>query len=266
MLKGLAAVPQGLFNYISTRHGSLIGAPVRMIACLIACYVAWYAGTVPQEFPAWFFQMPEDDEAVYSVGYARAYARYDSAATIAARNARYQLNLAILAALRGERLFQTLPGGQIVYQGEKFEERPMGAVNPVYLDTVQVGGMVLVLASSRLPQVSILSTPTLHTISPPSWITTLPDSLNAMYAVGMSRLYYYEEHSWLEAERQARQELAFSFWTRQRQFLRGTRDEEFGVTASGTSVQLHGTQVVARWRSDTMCFVLVKTKGGSLLE
>ena len=72
--------------------------------------------------------------------------------------------------------------------------------------------------------------------------------------------YYYAEHSWLEAERQARQELAYSFQTRQRQLMRSTPTSEYGVTASATAVQLQGIQVVARWQSKTTYFVLTKSQ------
>ena len=235
---------------------------MHLLACILTVFTAWYARGDTREFPVWFFHMPEESGAVYAVGYARAYAVYESAVAIAVRDAAYQLQIASGSDIRGERLFQTLPGGQIVYQGEKFEEHPINEVVPVYLDTVQVGGMILVLAASRQPNISLPARRIQPTMTPPDWITTLPDSADAMYAVGMSRMYYYEEHSWQEAERQARYEMAYSFLTRQRQFLRGTATAEYGVTATATAVQLHGLQVVSRWRSDTMCFVLVKARRG----
>ena len=164
------------------------------------------------------------------------------------------------SAIIGERLFQTLPGGQVMYQGEKFAEQPLYEVTPVYLDTAQVGGMILVLAVSREQEISLSSVRRVPEKAPPRWITVLPDNAGAMYAVGISRMYYYEGHSWQEAERQARHELAYSFLTRQRRLLRGTDTAEYGVTASATSVQLHGLQVTARWRSDSMCFVLMTAR------
>ena len=233
---------------------------MNLLACILTVFTTWYARGDQEAVPAWFVRMPEEPGMVYAVGYARAYAMYDSAAAAAGRDAAYRLRMALGSAIMGERLFQTLPGGQVVYQGERFSEQPLYEVTPVYLDTARVGGMILVLAVSREQEIALSSARILPDKTPPSWITTLPDNAGAMYAVGISRMYYYEEHSWQEAERQARHELAYSFLTRQRRLLRGTDTDEHGVTASATSVQLHGLQVTARWRSDSMCFVLMKAR------
>lgn len=215
---------------------------------------------VAQDLPAWFLNTPESPDILYAVGYARAYERVDSAIAMAVRDADHQINLALRTKIYGERLFQTLPGGRIIYQGEIFREEPLMSMTPVYLDTIQTNGMILVLAASRHPAQSValhLRTPSRKT---PQWVTELPTNPAYMYALGVAPGYYYAEHSWLEAERQARQELAYSFQTRQRQLMRSTPTSEYGVTASATAVQLHGIQVVARWQSKTTYFVLTKSQ------
>lgn len=211
-----------------------------------------------QDLPAWFFNTPESPDILYAVGYARTYERVDTAIAMAVRDADHQINLARSAKIYGERLFQTLPGGRIVYQGEIFREEPMRSIKPVYLDTVQTEDMILVLAASQPPQASVPSHLTTSSRTPPGWVTELPKSTSCMYALGVAPGYYYPEHSWLEAERQARQELAYSFQTRQRQLMRSTPTSEYGVTASATAVQLQDIQIVARWQSKTIYFVLLK--------
>ena len=211
-----------------------------------------------QDLPAWFFNTPESTGLLYAVGYARAYELSDSAIAMAVRDADHQMDLALSTKIYGERLFQTLPGGRIVYQGEIFREDPMRSIKPVYLDTVQTADMILVLAASRPPNGVVPSYLTSASPSPPSWVTELPESTSCMYALGVAPGYYYPEHSWLAAERQVRQELAYSFQTRQRQVMRSTKTSEYGVTASATAVHLHNIQVVARWQSKTIYFVLSK--------
>ena len=80
------------------------------------------------------------------------------------------------------------------------------------------------------------------------------------YTVGISSLYFYEENAWLEAEKQARRQLAFTVSSRQRQVFKTIPDQEFGVTATSTSVKLFNTQVVERWRNDRMVFVLMRAR------
>ncbi|SVC15206.1 uncharacterized protein METZ01_LOCUS268060, partial [marine metagenome] len=130
---------------------------MNLLACTLTVFTAWYAGGDQEALPAWFVRMPEEPGVVYAVGYARAYAVYDSAAAAAARDAAHRLRMAMGSAIIGERLFQTLPGGQVMYQGEKFAEQPLYEVTPVYLDTAQVGGMILVLAVSREQEISLSS-------------------------------------------------------------------------------------------------------------
>jgi hypothetical protein len=211
-----------------------------------------------QDLPAWFINTPASTDMLYAVGYARAYEHADSAIAMAVRDADHQINLALSTKIYGERLFQTLPGGRIVYQGEIFREEPIRSIKAVYLDTVQTEDMILILAASRPPNWVVPSYLTSSSPTPPGWVTELPESTSCMYALGVAPGYYYPEHSWLAAERQARQELAYSFQTRQRQVMRSTKTSEYGVTASATAVHLQNLQVVARWQSETIYFVLIK--------
>jgi hypothetical protein len=197
----------------------------------------------------------------FAVGYAPAYAYPASAATEADSVARVQLGLAQRAAVVGERLYETLPNGAYAYRGERFEEVGLApeAVEAHAVARATVGDLVLALVASAPDSqqpTDLLPMPK-HA---PRWVTDLGDKEGGRYAVGVAPLYYYEHHAWLAAERQARQQLAFEAHAWHRQLRKGWRANQAGVTATRTAVELHGAQVVARWRNSRMCFVLMRAE------
>ncbi len=213
--------------------------------------------------PKWFYEMPDEPGVRFAVGYSRALANRDTAIAYAARDAAYQLSLAEETIVRGERLFETLPGGRVAYRGEVFKEQPTGTTTACFLDTLVTSEMVLVLASSRAPRSRINGEKGSISPLPPPWIAEIPERDGMHYSVGMARVYFYEEHSWQEAENRARQEMAYSILTRQKSLMKGSGQATTGVMATATSVRLHDVQVLARWKSDTVCFVLSRARLGT---
>ena len=214
-------------------------------------------------YPSWFLTMPSDPEGVYAVGYAPVYAIFDSSVEEAGEKACIQLMRTKQIHISGERLFEVIPGGQNIFRGELFEETYPDCEDYEYvvLDTVRVNNMVLVLVTNKEEYEFTGSylVPLSH--HAPKWVTDTSNLHGNLYAVGASPLYFYEQNAWLEAERQARHQLAFSAATQQRQLFKGTQDQEFVVTASATSVKLFNAQVVERWRNNRMIFVLMRADG-----
>ncbi|MBT5872675.1 MAG: hypothetical protein HOH43_04590 [Candidatus Latescibacteria bacterium] len=234
-----------------------------ILTSMLTASFIWVSAAKLADYPPWFLKMPEESGVHFAVGLSRAYAKRDSSVSQAVRDAMYQLRIAAETTIKGERLFQMLPGGRTVYQGEVFLEQPGKAATPCFLDTVEASGMVMVLAATRRPDHYDAEVGTIPQHAPPSWVTDIPKDSNGVYAVGMARAYYYEENSWREAERQARQELAYSIAARQRRLFKGTTETSFGVTASATAVRLTGVQTMERWRSESVCFVLIRADSGA---
>lgn len=219
-------------------------------------------------YPPWFLHMPNVDGVMFAVGYAPPHVTFEDAALAASQDARRQLGLVLRSEVRVEVLLETKPGGQVFFRGETFSEDgvPDSAVSVVYLDTAQVGDMTLVLAAS-----APVATPTVASLAAlsdqaPAWTTSLPSRKTGLYAVGVAPKYSYEHNCWLEAERHARRQLAFSVVTRQRQLSRAVEGWGSDVTASATSVILRGALVEARWRNERVCFVLTSVASASILE
>lgn len=234
-----------------------------ILTSMLTASFFWFSADNLANYPPWFFKLPQESGVQFAVGLSRAYAKHESSVSQAARDAMHQLRIAKETTIRGERLFQMLPGGRTVYQGEVFMEQPGQAATPCLLDTVEASGMVMVLAASRRPDNYDSEVQIDPQHSPPSWVTDIPKKGTGIYAVGMARVYYYEENSWREAERQARQELAYSIAARQRRLFKGTKESSAGVIASATAVRLTGVQTLERWRSKSVCFVLIRADGGA---
>ena len=81
----------------------------------------------------------------------------------------------------------------------------------------------------------------------PKWVTNLPKDVNAIYAMGMTPKYYYETSSWLEAEKQARINLAKQVSVKIQSLQKFSRYDNQEIRNEEFSVSLKNISVVERW-------------------
>lgn len=219
----------------------------------------------PTTYPGWFLETPRDAHALFAVGYARDYDDARIAYARARADARTRLRHARRLTLRGEQLFETLPGRGAAFRGDSFtEEAAIDSLRHVaFLDSMQTAGMTLVLAAwhpdgqaVRLDAASAARCP--MSAAPPAWTRHAPRPERGVRAVGVAPRYFYPESSWDAAERHARQQLALHVTTQFRQLHRFLDGSLHTVMAARTDVVLHHVQVLARWQDDAAAYVLVE--------
>lgn len=105
------------------------------------------------QYPAWFRSMPEPEQALWAVGYARGYDALSAGMDSARADARERLRRNRGMVLRGEKLYESAPGFQMAFEGARFTERALSDTlrSVVYADSLTAGGMTLVLAAWPAP-------------------------------------------------------------------------------------------------------------------
>jgi hypothetical protein len=126
-------------------------------------------------------------------------------------------------------------------------ESALSLLAPV--DTLVNSSMTLVLLADKGCQLdrSILRRVAIRPEAPP-WTETLPQNAQYVYAVGVTSEYYYEVSSWMEAERNARRNLARSVVVAVASLQKLSSREGQDIRREEVSVSLHNIGVVARWR------------------
>jgi hypothetical protein len=211
-------------------------------------------------YPSWFLYAPRG--AVTAVGYASKSYYPENAIETACEQARE--NLARYASVRilGEEGL-IIQGDQFYYSGNNFREEIDSLLfeyyksATVYLDTSVIGDLCLVFVSDRSLsyEESLLSSENLT-----SWIHELPKSSDFIYAMGIARLYFHEISSWLEAERDARIQLALTLCAEVKSHTRMYNQSFREVSLSKVDQVLQDIQIVARARTNDIFYILVKMK------
>lgn len=233
-----------------------------VLAGLCGCVITLSAQPT---FPSWFKDTPSTPGVVYAIGFAPASFIPESGYEAARAHAAEQLRLARSVSIQGEQLFEIVPGKNTIYRGERMqmsssipEDLPL-----TIIDSVRTETMTLVLAATRphsLPMQAFETMPS----DPPDW-TQHPTQRDGLYAVGVAPRYYYPLSSWMEAEYQARIQLAFSVVADQRSLTRGYGVYTHTVTATRTGVILQNAEVVSRWHDDETFYVLMKAGSATVL-
>ncbi len=183
------------------------------------------------------------------MGYSPAYMNIKSSWQEAKDNGLLNLAKAYWVSIRGEQAFVSGERGT-AYKGstvsEEVDSTLLKMLKPklTCLDSAQVGGMVIVLVSTK--EINVHNRP-ISLKSEPTWIKKLPSNHDYDYARGVSPEYLHESNSWLEAERRARIQLAWGQKTKLQQLSRKSRDNLHQVTVESTGVTLREAQIVARW-------------------
>jgi hypothetical protein len=217
------------------------------MGCIVeACY--------PQTYPAWFLEQGTVCRGRVTVGYADPSYYPDSSISRAAKNARENFGRQWETHVQGGQLFWATEGGTY-WMGADFREQFDAAASEsalaslVPVDTLVNLSMTLVLLADKgcLLDRSILRRVAIRPELPP-WTETLPQDAREVYAVGVASEYYYEVSSWMDAERNARRNLARSIVVAVASLQKLSSREGQDIRREEVSVNLHHIQVVARWR------------------
>ncbi|MBF8296552.1 MAG: hypothetical protein HW389_3097 [Bacteroidetes bacterium] len=211
----------------------------------------------PQTYPAWFIEQGTLCRGRVAVGYADPSYFPDSSISRAAKNARENFARQKETHVQGGQLFWATEGGTY-WMGADFREQYDAAASGsalaslVPVDTLVNSSMTLVLLTDRLCQINRAA---LRQVSlsgeAPRWTETLPQDGEYFYAVGVASEYYYEVSSWMEAERNARRNLARSVVVAVASLQKLSSREGQDIRREEISVSLSHIDVVARWRDRT---------------
>lgn len=219
--------------------------------------------------------MPQSEDGLWAVGYARGYSALEDGMVAAKRDAYSRLRTDRQRILEGEKIYESAPGFRQSLESIRFTEKrlPDTLRSVTYLDSASAGGMTLVLAAWTPEASSLEGFPPedasprgapLHRLlngrrqfapDPPAWVQ---DGAGDSRAVGQAPRYYYLENSWHRAETRARRRLAFQAASKIEQLEKSTEAWRHGVTAVKTSAYLRNVQTLARWAGEGTCYVLVE--------
>ncbi|MFB6280301.1 MAG: hypothetical protein ABEK75_12415 [Salinibacter sp.] len=216
-------------------------------------------------YPAWFRAMPQSEQALWAVGYARGYRTLDAGMDSARADAYERLRRDRRVTIRGEKLYENAPGFRMSFEGARFARTglPDTLRSVTYVDSLKAGGMTLVLAAWTPTDTSPSKPPpggrAPFSETPPSWVRNGATSDgDRARAVGRASRYYYLEHSWRRAETKARRRLAFQAASKIERLEKSTEDWQHEVTSMQTKVRLRRVQTLARWGNEETCYVLVE--------
>lgn len=223
-------------------------------------------------YPAWFRSPPPaGDGVLWAVGYAPAYSDLKDGMPTAKTNAYESLRRALRVVIIGEKLYEAAPGYGTSVQGKSFVETglPDTLRSVSYVDSLRAGDMTLVLAawseSGPPPRPPGGQSRAAFSEQPPAWVERAlsgggDDDRTARRAVGIAPRYYNLETSWTQAEKRARQKLAFRAATKVKSLDKSTEDYRHDVRSVTTGVDLRRVQVLARWADDENCYVLTTAR------
>ncbi len=200
-------------------------------------------------YPVWFVRSPIQDGNLIAVGYSQEFIRKQSSAKMASSDACQRLAKCSKVTIHGKHAIEnTVLGrswrGQIIKEWRNGVSPAEGLHNCVKLDTAFVDGMVIVLASLKRIEIDTTRVPITHKRS---WVDSLPQSDDYIYAVGVAPKYFRQTASWIEAERAAKLELAYIQKSRVLGLSRKESSALGDVTVQEFESTLFDVQIVERY-------------------
>lgn len=239
-----------------------------MIAVPMAFAAACAAASTPSvspppsvyRYPAWFVDATVAGDA--TVGYAPRLATRAASESIAVVDGLWRTRLYRAVRVRDEQAFGNFGGGALGLLAESVAiESKADSVPAQLIEFTEVGSLAIALVgqSARLP---ILATQQVAMASAaPRWVTALDDSGEQVRALGIARATFREENGWREAEERGLRALAAQVMSRVRGLALSTDNGQESVTMTYSDVELQDVRVLARWRDDLNCYVLMTGRG-----
>jgi hypothetical protein len=121
---------------------------------------------------------------------------------------------------------------------------------------------VLVGDSSSELNEEVTGNVSMKNIKEPTWTETLPENRNFFYGVGLSQEYFYEQSSWMAAEKNAYMAIARTIRIKVQALQKEDAREGQDVRNEDVNALLQNVEIVARWRDikRKIFYVLARVK------
>ena len=163
--------------------------------------------------------------------------------------------------VQGEQLFQDLPSGDIISQGENIQLLEVPEITPqsCRLETLVVeAAQRFWIVATPQGQKKGLGGTAYFKKQIPDWVHTTPQQSEWIVAQGIAEISYSDEPgSWEWAMYRALVELAMSHRTAVQNIYKDADGYVEGLTSLRVDSRFEGVRVVARWRSDENVHVLL---------
>lgn len=253
-----------LRNVVDLSRVVLLGQPFLLLLALVMVGLCSTADKLKaqniQTYPEWFLETPNTGH-LYAVGYSPV--QYYDSSTLQRALIDLQDRLSANRGLRIhlEMLWEKLPDDSFTVRGLSIETDTLynTLTEPATLGSAVSGSMQIIFGST----VTGAPFPQPVFVKPgkkPEWVTTLPKSDRFWLAIGTSPIGVTEEMSWQRAEQQALYELAQNKSVTIQMVERKFDNASESVIHIETDVILRNIQVVARWRDEFNCYVLIKAE------
>ena len=210
--------------------------------------------------------MPVEEDGLFAVGVAPTFAHAENSETLAIEQGVENLTLCLYTWIHGEAIVARSGGGEL-FSGRDVAEETSEPLRRWVTDHYQIvakhispDSTCILLRLGEPTAASVVTSPPVLALEPPSWLTNLPSDDRYIYARGHSNAYFREENSWKRAEQNARIALALSLETKVHQLTkRLNRDMEMAAM-NRVDIRLNWSQVVSRWKhpEDQTCHVLIR--------
>lgn len=215
------------------------------------------------DYPAWFWNPPDNDGYMYAVGLFQPcllndstllYAKSDAVWNIISQN---RINIRLESAMSG-------PESNLMYMGSTINievdslQYDNVSENNVILDSFYRGNMLIVLVGQGDDSSGFTGSLIAQDFG--DWIHELPADERYFYSAGMAPDYYYQSNSWKEALNKALLDMTAQISSKVRSFQTSDRYSIFQTIVEESEATLTDWQVVAR-KYDTAnnsCNVLIR--------
>lgn len=213
--------------------------------------------TTAQLYPDWFLNTPQTGH-FYAVGYSPVQFYDKSTQERAFSNLKIHLSSRLGLHLDVTEMWERLPDNSFTLRGREVLADTLNKdVESHSLASAVVGSMQIILGSTH----NNAEFPKSRLIRPgikPDWVNNPPNSDTHFYAVGIASLGPMEYMDWQRAEQNALFSLAHQKSSHIRMVERMLNYSIESVIVLDSNVLLHDIFVVARWRDDSTCYVLVR--------
>lgn len=220
-----------------------------------------------QAYPRWFLHQGKLNCESSAVGYSTSGYYHDSSTTAAFNNSTINIAQNSFCNVKGGQGFWTTEIGSI-WMGKDITLSFDTALANYYKQVLEVkdsystNRLHIVLSLEKNCELSMRENEliSLRSVAVPNWIENIPDNNEYYFASGEASSYYYESSSWLEAEKNARINLAKQIAVEIQVLEKFMDSEGQSISKEEVSISLYDIKVVARWVdvNKNIFYVLVK--------
>lgn len=219
-----------------------------------------------QVFPRWFLEEERINCKIKSVGYSDTSFFRDSSVSYALKNALENLSIKDSVGVIVENMYWKTEGESYVI----FSKNNQYYDSLKSVDNIKIAGIyffknlciVIITDKECTIDSKMMELIDARQMKKPIWIESLPSSRDYIYAKGESKKYFYLKSSWIEAEKNARINLAKSIKLKIQSLQKKNTLEYQDIKTEDTDVILKNIEVVQRWYDPEgqLIHVLVRTK------